>query len=352
MDQPVEAIAKRIEWETGSRKSIEVRVVQEIVPRVVDRLRPPAYDRVEDRYIETAEGGRYRETLYVASATGEPVLREQRYFRAGRAADVLYGEKQVERQTHVVIKRWFGGENQSELTERPTPLRFDYVGWKLLARALPEGEVVRHGRHLGRETTTVRFPGVKWPVVQDLVYSLDDRTGIPLSVVSFRDEASRAKDRPLWAWSAEELASVDGHDFVRGSSQIDYAPDGSKEFTRIFRVESIAFDRTYPESTFWPTFQPGVKVLDVIENREYNMPGKLPEAKESQKHGGALGPGSRSSEAIAAHPPLVANPPGDWISTLSTAGLWLGLAVMVGGVFLHFGRMSRQSSAIDDLRAR
>ena len=213
------------------------------------------------------------------------------------------------------------------------PLLYHYVGREPLHEALPEAEHLGADRVAGRDCEIFRFAQVEWTSPQDLVYHLDKETSIPLKVESFRDRASFDAGKPLWVWTADKLERVDGHPVVRDSTQVDYAAGGAEPaFTRTFRVESIAFDKDYPASTFWPVFQPGVGVLDVIAGKSYREPGADPEAEVDAS-------ASRGGEAATTTAqPLQAIPPGHWTSTLSTVSLGLGISVLVASLAVVWWR--------------
>jgi hypothetical protein len=320
MGTPAETFAERLAWELESWKSVEVRARHEMVSREA----PPSVDHngILEHYIESSSGQRYYNFQFLKN--GGPASRYAYFADGQRCADVQYSDGDPETQRSIVIKRGFRLEDQSDRVDRPVPLLYLYVGREPLHEALREAHYLGQARVLGRGCEAFLFKQVKWFVPQDQVFYLDRATSIPLKVESFSDAEARSREAPLWAWTAEELGEVQGHPVVLRSKQVDYEGQTEPTMTRTFQVESIAFDQTYPASTFWPAKQPGVPVMDAIANKVSTTPGARPEPAEAARP--------------AAGRAIVAEPPGDWTAMMPTAALGLGVATLAAGLLLWWRR--------------
>jgi hypothetical protein len=81
-------------------------------------------------------------------------------------------------------------------------------------------------------------------------------------------------------------------------------------------VQAIEFNKSYPASTFWPTLQPGVVVLDTISNTTYTVPGQP-------------APHAAPEQAPVAGQAVRATPPWSWEDAAAPTALGLGVAVLV-----------------------
>ena len=215
------------------------------------------------------------------------------------------------------------------------PLLYLYVGKRQLGKSAASALYSGPANIIGRRCDDWLFEQVKWPVPQDHIFTLDRETGVPLKVTSFRDAEHRTQNQPFFTWVADSLDTVDGHAIVRKSHQVDYihGPIGpgsnspaspadlrTTHFTRNFVVQSVSFNKEYPAATFWPVIEPGVTVFDSISGNDYVQVGQRPQV-------------DRKAEPANTAVPIVAAPPRDWSTTISTASLVLGLLVIAIGAY-------------------
>ena len=84
-----------------------------------------------------------------------------------------------------------------------------------------------------------------------------------------------------------------------------------------YEVKSVEFGKEYPESTFWPTIQPGVDVLDTLTLKRYKTPGQQPPA-----------PDAKQGQPTTSQAVQVSVPKG-WTDVISGVTLGLGVALLV-----------------------
>ena len=233
----------------------------------------------------------------------------------------MYEDGHLDRQKFVVIKRTYSQEDQGDKMNRPNPIDLLYVCREPLHVALSKAESLGSDRVLDRDCDVFLFRGLRWRAPQDHVYHLDRATSIPLKVESFKDQAARDIRQPSWVWTAESLDQVQDHFITLKSREVMSNP----QFTWKLQVESVAFNKDYPSSTFWPVLQPGVSVLDSISKKSYRVPG-----------------GDRTNSDAKEQPsdarPVQAIPPQGYLSVVSTVSLGLGLAVFFVGISLWWRR--------------
>jgi hypothetical protein len=321
---PARTAAKHLAWEFETLKSVEVRTRFDIVPAKVNPQQPPAYDAVEDHYIETAIGQRKCDSRYLKS--DKVVNRLTHYSDGTKCADVNYSKDDLEHHELVVIKRQYFMEDRGERMERPEPLRLLYVGREPLAKALPKATYLGEDQVLNRACDRFLFAQVRWEIPQDHVYYLDKATSIPLKVESYKDQATRDAKKPLWIWTAESLDKVQEHFVPLKSRMTAYGEESEPTYTWNYHVQSIEFDKDFPPSMFWPTIPPGVTVMDTISNKRYQAPG--------------ADAGSPATKSISAKTTqlIEATPPSDWSAVFSSALFVLGAAAFVVGGLLWWRR--------------
>jgi hypothetical protein len=324
---PGQTHAERLAWELESRRSVELWARVELNPVKIDPQTPLKYDAIEDHYVETAMGERLCDARFLKS--GVAVQRYGHFSDGSKCADLNYSEGNLERQVSAVIKRTYFTEDRSDRTERPEPLSVLYVGREPLQKALPKARYLGKDRVVNRGCDVFLFVRVRWEIPQDHVYFLDEATSIPLKVESYADETARTKKNPLWTWTAQSLDEV-GHHFVPLKSKtISYGENAQPDFTWVHTVVSIEFGKDFPASTFWPSLNPGVGVLDTIANKRYVVPG----VREEPSTGTSDGGDDRTAVRAAA--------PSDWTGTISACALGLGAATLIlGGVLWWRGRHS------------
>lgn len=315
MDSPSEVASKQLAWDMEPRKSVEVRVTYVITNNQSDPSRPAAFNTVVEHYLETASGQKFYE---FRGMKGDAVTSRSIHFGDGtKFTDINYDPKNTESQQSVFVKRQFWMEEGSDRKQLPHPLLFLYVGRVPLYKSLSKAQYLGKGEVIGRECNLFLFPQVRWAVIQDQVFYLDQATSIPLKVETFRDQASREKKEPLWVWTAQSLDKVQGHFVPLKSTETLYAKDGSPQLAYDFHVESIEFDKEYPASTFTPVFQPGVTVLDGFTNKAYEAPGVKKAVPSAPK------------ETAATIQPIQAVPPRDWSANAPILSLGLGAVVLI-----------------------
>ncbi len=133
----------------------------------------------------------------------------------------------------------------------------------------------------GRACDVVRFKAVGPAEIRnDLVYSLDSETGVPLKIVCYASPELRKAGRPVWAWEADKLEPLGGRHVVTESTWSRFVMKDSEpgdapkvDYTQRHLVETCEFDGAIATSTFWPAFPPGVRVEDTINHKSYREPG-------------------------------------------------------------------------------
>lgn len=212
-----------------------------------------------DRYIESDDGRRYYDARWAAS-------RERTARRVGYTngywdfAEVWYRDADSDKAQQFMLYGSFMNEARSGGAARPVPLCYLTVGLTPLADALEAGDTIGEGRVLGRPCVRWLFAGVEMgrnsllgdpsrvkpeDLRQDLEFSLDRATGLPLKVEGIR------KGRRLWCWEALSFDRVGGYHLARKSRLVqsnDLGPWMSTEY----EVRVAKFDRDYPNALFWP----------------------------------------------------------------------------------------------------
>jgi hypothetical protein len=318
---PAEFAAKRLAWELEARKSVEVQTRTDIIQNKPDPQQPAVYDALDEHYIETALGQRMCDSRLLKS--GAAVSRFAYFSDGSKAADVTFSGEDLERQKTAVIKRRYRMEDRSERMERPEPLGFLTVGREPLHKALRRAAYLGKDRALNRDCDVFLFTQVQWEVPQDQVFYLDKATSIPLKVESFSNEADRKAKRRAWVWAAESLDQVDGHFVALRSNMIAYSANAEPEYTWNFHVQSVAFDKDFPATVFWPVVQPGVDVFDAISGKSYKVPGATP--------------GSPAEPSRTAHP-IEASPPRGWMGAVSSVTMALGATIIIAACVLWVRR--------------
>lgn len=326
--------AERLAWQLESWDSIELRVRQEL-SSPADRMRGPQvsgvvadhFDFIDDHYIETAAGQRFQETL--CEKSGNPASRSAEFFDGERGASLTYNRQDFESQQQVILHRHFGLEDRLAQVDKPRPLFFHWVGREPLHEALTNAQPQGESQVLGRACDVFLFSNVGLTGQQDHIYHLDKSTSVPLKVEFYRNPGDREANRPLILWTAKSLDTVQGYPIVRESVQLNYTgEDDTLSMTREYRVESVAFNKEFPKSTFWPEFQPGAVVFDTIANKSvYQVPG-AEGATPSTPHAHA----EPVSNAVRAEPPT------PWSTYAASTSIALGLAILVTSLALWWRR--------------
>ena len=207
MQNLAESAARKLAWEMGTWKSIEIQDHSDAVNEVPFMQGQPKTFQEVRRYIETGAGRRLYDTR-LSNDLNEVAVRVD-YADGPRCANRSRLDKNgVAGEDQVCITRGFGLESLG-MNCRPEPLRYLYVGLKPLPEALPLAQYLGGDRQLSRDCDRFLFTHVKGkddPAV--LIYWLDRETGVTLRVEYYDSEQARAEGRQGYYWRAESLDRV------------------------------------------------------------------------------------------------------------------------------------------------
>jgi len=181
-------------------------------------------------------------------------------------------------------------ESKFGFRDAPPPLRYYHVGLMPLHEALANAERIGQERVIGRICENFHFREVGLPgMQQSLVYSLDEQTSLPLKVAAFSSPVQVRDKMPSWVWEATTLDRVSGRHFALSSKYASFRVrktaagdwDSKPDLSSTIQVTEISFDTPIPHTAFWPDFQPGVRVLDSIAKRKYEIPGARPSTRDA-----------------------------------------------------------------------
>ena len=109
----------------------------------------------------------------------------------------------------------------------------------------------------------------------DLVYDLDQETGMPLTLSCFENEAKRNADLPAFVWTVTSFEKVDSSRYFPMKSNLKtYATEDGKATVRSereIRVMEVKFNGEYPAAMFAPETRPEDTVWEEIENVRKNF---------------------------------------------------------------------------------
>jgi hypothetical protein len=316
MQNAAEVMSQKLAWLVDSWTSIEIRQREDA------RAPDGAGHETRETYIETALGWRLYETATPQPKLENRLLRNVVYYDGKRFAESKYDDKW---QIGIMYRKGFGMETDVPSSQRPMPLCYLYLDHLPLSKSILKAESLGRETLLGRECEVLVLKGTKWTFAPvDIVYRLDRETGVPLAVHCYEAGADRGSDKPHWSWEAQSFDRVaEGRYWPMRSIARDYVPSesGGKVVaaTRDIVVEAIHFDKPYTEATFRPEMQPGTPILDTVNGKTDVVPGKRADQPP---------PPSAA--------PVVAERPPDWTQTASTAGLGLGLALLLTGLGLRW----------------
>lgn len=327
MRSQAEPHAERLAWQQDSWSSIELKVGQSLTLPSNWNGDPLDFNRIEDHYIETVLGQRALESE--GSKSGVLKTRSAKYFDGRHGADIAYDNEEMARQAQVILHRHFGLENRLAQVDKPRPLFYYWVGREPLHEALAKARFQGESQVIGRDCDVFVFSNVGLTGHQDHVYHLDKVTSAPLKVEFYREAEDREAGRLLLVWTAKSLDTVQGYPIVRESIQQDYTGEGDTlDMIREYRVESIAFNKEFPKSTFSPELQPGAVVFDTITGRPaYQVPGA---------EGADDGPSHTHATPVAN--PVRAEPPVPWSTYAAPTSIALGLAILTTSLLLWWRR--------------
>ena len=322
MGASAQEIAEKLAWEFDTRTAIEIHVKMELrYNRLPESLEKLDFNTVDQTYIETAAGQRFFDQQM--SLDGKPFSRHSDYCDVKRSGRLGFDRAELDRQESLTIKRFFGNEERSGKINRPPPLDLLTVGRRPLGQALVESGIpLGESTVIGRPCDLFLFERVPLAVPQDHVYSLDHATGIPLQVAAYLDHPARAREEPVWTWTASSLDEVAGHHIpLRSRSVVPVrGPEPGITRTYDYTVSSVVYNQPYAASTFWPVYQPGLGIDDTITKKTSVAPGKRPEPR------------------VGVQEPIRATPPPDNTRVGSFAFLGLGVALVALGLFAYWRR--------------
>ena len=333
MPKSTQQVAEELSWAMDSWKSIEIRSSDQFFNTTSgsDPRQAPS-GRLVEHYIETSTGRRlYDRIMQLPSGVQQ---HSTSYCDSNKCAEVEYPNEQGLKHTQVVIKRAFGTEDIFGCTFRPTPLCYYYVGKTPLPEAILKAPWAGEDHVLGRDCDNYLFTNVKWGSVPgDVIYSLDRATSVPLKVGFFRDQKARERNEPDSVWEAQSFDQVEGRHLPLNSRLTTYDPvrdavestgvsqDRSVTMTRIYKVDSLSFDKHFPESTFWPKIDENASVFDNINNTH-----QFPKSSKAAY--------TELQRASAESPPVLALPESDYSTMLSGTGVVLGIALLSAALLL------------------
>jgi hypothetical protein len=321
-----ESFILKLARETRSWKSIEILYRDDLINHVpIEQLGAGPNASSRNRYVETSSGNRLMEIKYYNGDT--LIRRRESYFDGERGTNFLY--KGLEGTPEVRIEKGFMGEDRTGSTRRPGCLVYLRVGKVPIDEALAQAQPLGIGKVIGRDVDLFLFPRTRWGmIVQDLVYSLDRETALPLKVEAYRTEQDRERGVFGWSWTARRFEFVQGHPIVMESEVDSYTVEKAGKprvlaQTNRQAVDSIEFDRDYPITTFRPAVSGQSKVIDSIQ-KKITQPSPPP---------------PRQAEIV--EQPIRADAARDWSSIASASAVVLGVALLVSGLVVWFRREAR-----------
>jgi hypothetical protein len=330
MAKPIDQIVMELTRES-SWDSIAVQVRAEQTRFVaIGKNAPGAGFVSSERFMETADGERFYEKTDSGRDARVIVLS---YSDGKRCAAVERKRAPYqEEQNSITLTKTFANEQVTGYVMRPEPLRFAFVGLIPIREAVREAERIGDGIVAGRDTAIFLFSGVPSPnVTQDLVYHLDAATSVPLKVEAYANRLRFEAGKPSWVWEAIALDDVQGYHLCLKSRYTYFVvKDDSasiRQLSEDYTIESCKFNDTYPASTFWPAYDKGVFINDLIAQKSYyNTPDKKAPVDATVK----------TPSVVADR--IVVTDSTDLTPWVSGAGLALGSSFLVVGAYLWLKR--------------
>lgn len=314
LDRIVEGLVR----EMTSWASLEIRVHEKIVKLPEGYPGGDKLATFDHRYIETANGQRH---LEIRATDHDKWSFHVRYDRDGKVSDMVeYDRRENERQVRISVGKGFGMKERQGYTDRPAPLSQLYVGLEPLHQAIRRGTITGSSVVIRRPCTIVTLDVRYGGRPGTLEYHLDRATSVPLRVV-YRESGSP----PQWTWEADDLTAVEGFHVPFKSHYIDTshgtAPHeiGRREYT----VQSLAYNKTYPRTTFLPTPQAGVPITGSPEMIEQAY-GKQALSRRESPTPKAAGVGSAG--------PVTATPSLPWTTYAARGAFGIGVALLLASV--------------------
>jgi hypothetical protein len=305
-------------------KTVRLRVSVDQPRRAVRALNSVPYT-IEQAYLQGAKGERYYDERAIAS--GKATMHNASFCDGAKCANIVFNRQNLEKQFAIGVDHTFMDEARTGWISAPLPFRYYYVGFTRLAEALPKAKPRGDAVVMNRPCEVYLFRDEPTSAFKDRVhmYFLDRDTGVPLKVANYINSELLDVGKPSGVWEATSLETVQGRHFPRTSTFEEYvvqkADDGrwkhELDMRQTIRVTELEFDAPIPAESFWPTFQPGVLVLDTVAGKNYTIPG---------------GDSALSKSAAVQAPVRVSSDAGSpW---LAGAGILLSLSLLVTAFFL------------------
>lgn len=297
-DRP--AIIAKSDEEMHWWKSIKVDVTQNIEHTAESRARFAGVTlakQTDFNYTETAAGER-RLTVIQTLADGT-VNRKEHYFDGRKSATVQNDKDQPEKQKDAKIGSTFGTEASIPGSDRPMPLKYQYVGRIPLYEALEKAQDLGEAEIDAKPCDKFMFNDVLFGQVrQNLLYFLRRDGALPVRIESY-DGADPATARRLWIWESQKVDVVQGHPFVVKSVLTQFNRDGNVQMTTHSEVKHVAFNDKVGMETLRPIIAPEVKVSDTFAGKIV-VPA-LNEAGAASESPGVVGSVEVANQPVGGH---------------------------------------------------
>jgi hypothetical protein len=249
--------------------------------------RPDEYPKTyhSDKHFIQSNKGQLFFSYAMKSDNSPSVMKELNYLDGKQAGQrFLVEEANKIKSDRFRITSYFGMENTGR-KERPEMLRYQFVGLKPIYDCLAQKNELREQEWLGRKCSVFQFDkvnGANDQLVHE--YWIDQKSGWVLRYFLFMNDKDRQQLRPYSEWAATSLDTVQGKQFPLNSVFLQYDnkdPKNSLQIktTIICPPESIFFDKSYPDSTFWPKLDEETRVVDMIKGKI-----KMPSSKNIHKN--------------------------------------------------------------------
>ncbi|OJW08335.1 MAG: hypothetical protein BGO49_13110 [Planctomycetales bacterium 71-10] len=327
-------IAKTAEWMHGW-KTIKLDVAQTLehsaeALAIMKKDGGALAKRTDYHYEETATGERSLSVVFTLEDGA--VQRTDHTFDGRKGTTLRYEKGRSDVPTSATIGKSFSNEGSNAGTDRPTPLKYQYVEklplYEALAKARDMGEAEVDGQACDRFMFDDVVVG---QTRQNLLYSIRRDGAVPVRIESF-DGPDPTTARKLGTWEAQKVDVVQGRPIVVKSTLTALDRDGNVRMTVHSEVGRVAFDEAIAKETFRPVIAPGVEIHDTITGKVQTPPRKAAEAAPRPpdvKGADAVADPPRVAEAVG-----VAEQPVGWNSVATNAFLVLGGVLLIAGLAL------------------
>ncbi len=335
MDKPIDRIVSDLVRETASWDSIEIRMTVKQVHQAYGPKISAGSGTTTEHYIETSSLRRFYKAVQIEPPPDLVVWLG--YSDGKRCASVAFHRppRQAEQQ-QITITKTFLHEQVFGFVDRPKPIQYQHVGLIPLREAILKAVPSGTSKVANRDCQIFIFKNVPGQrSSQDLVYHLDSATSLPLKIEGFADEAHYRSAQPSSVWQAESLDEVQGFHVPLHSRYATYRYDGGaaiESLTNRYTIDEVKFNQDTSTMAFWPTYDKGVFINDLIEKKSYY---NTPDKKAPQELVAAQ---TKVPQRAPGLPPIVASELGGGFPWLPTAGLVLGLLLLAAGVGLWIKR--------------